>query len=69
MLHVLTLEDTGTAWPVFLLLLSVALGLAFARLQRMSSQAQLKNASACSWLHGHTVAMLVSIGSEADSEK
>jgi len=32
-------------------------------------QAKLKSASACSWLHMLIVLMLVSIGSETDSEK
>ena len=34
-LHALSLQETGTAWPVLLLLLSAALCLAFARLQGM----------------------------------
>lgn len=35
----------------------------------VSSQAKLKNAPACSWLHMRIVLMLVSTGSETDSEE
>lgn len=66
-LHVLTLQETGPAGPVFLLLHSVALSLAFSRLQRIF-QAKLKNTSACSWLHMHIVVVVVSISPETDSE-
>ena len=64
LLQVVPPEGTGLACPVFLLLLPVALWLSFARLQGMVFQAELKNASACSWLHMHTLFMLQSTGSE-----
>lgn len=63
-----SLQETGAAWQALLLLFSVALTLAFARLQRMYFQAKLKNTSACFWLHMLIVVMVVSIGSETDSE-
>lgn len=39
------------------------------RLQGMLSKAKLKNTLSCSWLHMHTVLMVVSIVSETESEK
>jgi len=68
-LQVPTFQETGTAQPLFLRLLSAALGLDFARLQGLLFLGKRKNASACSWLHMHLVLILVSIGSETDSEK
>ena len=44
-------ERLASLLLLFLLLLSAAVGLAFARLQGMLFPAELKNASACSWLH------------------
>lgn len=64
-----SLQETGAAWHAFLMLFSVALSLAFARLQKMYFQAKLKNTSACSQLHMPIVVMVVSISSETDSEK
>lgn len=63
-LHVPSLQDKETAWPVFPLLLSVALSFSFPRLQGMFFQANLKNALACSCRHTCIVLVLVSIGYE-----
>lgn len=52
-------QESGTSWPVFLLLLFAALFI-----QGMFSKAKLKNTSTCPWLHMGIELTLVSIGSE-----